>query len=641
VGERSQKRDRWQARPLWGHALRVLVVVVPVLLSAVTAFSLAAVVPRPTGGPGLVGWWVLILGASMVALTVVDVISRRLLPLAALLQLTMLFPDQAPSRFRIARQAGSVGSLQRQLTLAREMDEDAPPHQAAEVILSLVTALSTHDRRTRGHSERVHVYADLLAEELGLENGDRERLRWAAMLHDIGKLDVDAYILNKPGSPDEEEWERLRHHPVAGRQLIAPLVPWLGEWATAIDQHHERYDGTGYPKGLAGEEIGWSARIVSVADAYEVMTAPRTYKRPVGAESARQELAQHAGTQFDPAVVRAFLNISIGKLRRIVWPFAMAGALPFAGRAAAAGTPLASSATAVAGAIAVAVSVGGGVPGTFSTSPVLAQTAPPAPVQEETLILSADTDRDAKAGDAIERATSAASPRASEPADGWNQPREAGSTDFVVATGPGDDPVGIAEGEPAQETSSGEPEEEGEVLSESGTIEPQQPVAPSPPPSATREESPRDTGTSSTPPRRDDAEAPSQPSQPDQPSQPSQDTPSRPAPQPSTERAEEPEPAAEGREGSNAVHPADAELTVAPGESATLDVLDYADLDPDDVRQVRVIVAPRRGVADLVSQHEITYTSDIGFRGVDRFRYQICRVGGGCGTATVTVRVQR
>ena len=100
--------------------------------------------------------------------------------------------------------------------------------------------------------------------------------------------------------------------------MIAPLLPWLGEWGAAVAQHHERYDGTGYPRGLKGHDISLAARIVSVADVYEVMTAPRPYKRSTSVVAARHELIRVAGTQLDPAIVRAFLNISSGNLWRTI-----------------------------------------------------------------------------------------------------------------------------------------------------------------------------------------------------------------------------------------------------------------------------------------------------------------------------------
>ena len=190
-------------------------------------------------------------------------------------------------------------------------------------IITLVAAITAHDRRTRGHSERVRAFNDLIAEEMHLPEQDRERLRWAALLHDVGKIDTPVSILNKPGPLSEGEWREVYRHPENGARITAPIHGWLGPWAAAIEQHHERWDGTGYPNGLAGGKISLGARIVAVADAYDVMTSPRPYRRAMGARAAREELAVGAaGSQFDPAVVRAFLTISLGRLRRIVGPIA-------------------------------------------------------------------------------------------------------------------------------------------------------------------------------------------------------------------------------------------------------------------------------------------------------------------------------
>jgi len=191
--------------------------------------------------------------------------------------------------------------------------------------------MNAHDRRTRGHSERVRAFNDLLAEEMELSPRDRDLLRWAALLHDIGKLHVPTRILNKPGRLTDAEWVTLHKHPAEGARIAAPLQEWLVEWAGAIGEHHERWDGSGYPNGLKGEEISLGARIVAVADAYEVITAPRPYKRPIKAEAARQELTRCAGTDFDPAVVRAFLNISIGRIRLVMGPLSWLAQLPFLG----------------------------------------------------------------------------------------------------------------------------------------------------------------------------------------------------------------------------------------------------------------------------------------------------------------------
>jgi putative nucleotidyltransferase with HDIG domain len=201
--------------------------------------------------------------------------------------------------------------------------------EAATQLLALLSNLAMHDRRTRGHCERVRAYNDLIAEDLGLSQADRDRLRWAALIHDIGKLKVPARLLNKPGKPTAQEWATLRAHPLRGAQLAAPIADWLGPWADAIEQHHERWDGAGYPHGLSGSDISLGARIVAVADAFEVMTSPRPYSRAISAEAGRAEIAACAGTHFDPMVVRAFLNISLGRLRRVMGPVAWLMQVPF------------------------------------------------------------------------------------------------------------------------------------------------------------------------------------------------------------------------------------------------------------------------------------------------------------------------
>ncbi len=158
---------------------------------------------------------------------------------------------------------------------------------------------------------------------------DRDRLRWSALLHDIGKLAVHPDILNKPGKLDDDEWEVIKKHPLEGAKLTAPLAGWLGQWANTIAEHHEKFDGTGYPYGLKGDQISLGGRIVAVADCYDTMTNVRTYKSSMSPKAARAELAACAGTHFDPKVVRAFLDVSIGRLRPVAGPLAWLGSLPF------------------------------------------------------------------------------------------------------------------------------------------------------------------------------------------------------------------------------------------------------------------------------------------------------------------------
>ena len=357
---------RWSRRPVASALVRFVVLTIPILASVLTAMVLSRLLPVPTGVTMLVAWWVVTLVGSTAVLVAVERLARRMLPLAVLLNLSMAFPDKAPDRFWIAFRAGTIRHLEQRLVEARNQGSHGQPSKAAATIITLVSAITAHDRRTRGHSERVRAFNDLIAEEMHLPEGDRERLRWAALLHDVGKLRTSPRILNKPATPSPAEWEELRRHPEEGARITTALRPWLGPWAAAIEQHHERWDGTGYPNGLASEQINLGARIVAVADAYEVMTSPRPYRRAVSARAAREELARDAaGAQFDPAVVRAFLTISIGKLRRVVGPIAWLLQTPFlasmsrlevaviAGRqlAATAGTATAVGVLAVSGVI--------------------------------------------------------------------------------------------------------------------------------------------------------------------------------------------------------------------------------------------------------------------------------------------------
>lgn len=341
--------DRWASRRLSARALRWGVVVVPFIAATVTAVAVSLVLPVVSG------WWLaagrlVVVGAiATVVMRVVDSLMRRILPLAALLDLSLTFPDSAPSRMKMAMRAASAQELGDLLDRYQRAGADDAA-AAAERLLELVAALSRHDRITRGHSERVRAYAQMIGEEMGLSGDDLDRLRWAGLIHDIGKLRIDGEILNKPGRLTDEEFAIIKTHPALGAELAAPLADWLGESVLAVAQHHEKWDGTGYPNGISGHAISLPARIVAVADVFDVITSVRSYQQPRSAHEARAELARCAGTHFDPAVVRSFLNLSMGSLRRVMGPLSWATAWLVAARPVSAAPSNASGATGAAGA---------------------------------------------------------------------------------------------------------------------------------------------------------------------------------------------------------------------------------------------------------------------------------------------------
>jgi HD domain-containing protein len=331
VGERTPTGDTWRARPVLAAGLRLFILLVPIGASLGATTALRHFVPSPDG-PWWFAWALGVLACALLIAIGVERGARRLLPLVTLLKLSMLFPDQAPTRFSVARTAGSVRRLEARLAETQDNSASREEARTAETILSLSVALQAHDRRTRGHAERVRVFTDLLGEELQLTEADRYRLRWAALMHDIGKLTIAPKILNKPGALDDHEWRLMKGHPNEGARIAAPILGWLGPWAHAIVEHHERFDGKGYPNGVGGGSISLGGRIVSVADAYDTMTAARSYKKPMAVWAARRELADCAGGQFDPEMVRAFLSISLPKLLWRTGPVSLVVQLPFLGR---------------------------------------------------------------------------------------------------------------------------------------------------------------------------------------------------------------------------------------------------------------------------------------------------------------------
>lgn len=184
----------------------------------------------------------------------------------------------------------------------------------ADTLLTLVSSLELRERYTAGHSRRVAAYSLLAAERMGLRDPMFLRtLETGALLHDAGKIGVPDSALLKTGALDEEEWEAMRRHPENGARLARGSDALEGA-APIIAAHHERFDGRGYPLGLAGEAIPLGARIVAVADVYDALTTARPYKRAFSHAEATAILGDHAGAALDPRVVEAFSEIPLQAL---------------------------------------------------------------------------------------------------------------------------------------------------------------------------------------------------------------------------------------------------------------------------------------------------------------------------------------
>jgi HD-GYP domain-containing protein (c-di-GMP phosphodiesterase class II) len=214
--------------------------------------------------------------------------------------------DELEVLMAVAEQAGlAVEQAQRDATGDGEAREQSQELRLAAVML-LAETLDLRDAGTARHSRTVGAYARHTAAALGLGEERVGRIHAAGVLHDLGKLGIADAILHKPGKLEPAEWKEIQRHPEIGARILEHAG--LDDIAAWVRAHHERVDGRGYPKALAGEEIPLEARILAVADAYEAMVADRPYRAGIAPAEAREELIRCAGSQFDPVVVEAFLT---------------------------------------------------------------------------------------------------------------------------------------------------------------------------------------------------------------------------------------------------------------------------------------------------------------------------------------------
>ena len=203
---------------------------------------------------------------------------------------------------------GIVMFFARRKVLAAERKQKADHEQFEQVAEALASAIDAKDRYTNGHSRRVADYSLKIAREAGKSEEECEKVYFAALLHDVGKIGISGNILSKNGKLTDEEFGKIKQHPVMGSQILSSIrnSPWL---SIGAHYHHERYNGRGYPDGLKGEEIPEIARIIAVADAYDAMTSNRSYRNAIPQHIVREELVEGVGTQFDPLFARIMTRL--------------------------------------------------------------------------------------------------------------------------------------------------------------------------------------------------------------------------------------------------------------------------------------------------------------------------------------------
>jgi len=181
-----------------------------------------------------------------------------------------------------------------------------------EVVAALAQALEERDQYTGEHSESVVDLTERVAQAMAMDSEEIKNVRTAALLHDIGKVGIPDEILHKNGPLDSREWEVMQQHPIIGERIMR-AIPGMGSIARVVRHEHERWDGGGYPDGLAGEAIPLAARIILACDAYHAMVSDRPYRTAMSHHDAMAELTSNAGSQFDPEVVQSLVGYLVGR----------------------------------------------------------------------------------------------------------------------------------------------------------------------------------------------------------------------------------------------------------------------------------------------------------------------------------------
>ena len=207
-----------------------------------------------------------------------------------------------------AREVGELYSAERQRSRELETALAGIQEMYVQTMKAFAQVVEAKDTCTRGHLDRTQRYGMAIARKVGPELAARPEVAYGFFLHDIGKVGVPEQVLRKPGPLDAREWDVMRSHPMIGAQIVEP-IRFLGEAVEIVRSHHEWFDGTGYPNGLAGEQIPLAARVFAIADSFDAMTSDRPYRSALPMEFAVGEIRDGSGTQFDPVAVAAFLEV--------------------------------------------------------------------------------------------------------------------------------------------------------------------------------------------------------------------------------------------------------------------------------------------------------------------------------------------
>ena len=215
------------------------------------------------------------------------------------------------SNNEVERLADAFGNMV--ITIDRHIDTIKQAHSENEslsnnIMLSLAQTIDAKDKYTKGHSTRVADYSVLIADKMGFSKKEKDRIYRMGLLHDIGKIGIPDEIINKPGKLNDDEYEIIKSHSMHGYEILSKMESFP-ELSQGARWHHERYDGTGYPDGIKGQDLPLEVRIISVADSYDAMTSNRSYRQYLPQEKVRSEIVRCSGTQFDPEVAKVMIEL--------------------------------------------------------------------------------------------------------------------------------------------------------------------------------------------------------------------------------------------------------------------------------------------------------------------------------------------